>query len=171
MSRRTCFLVSFVLVVFPLQAQRAKDVRIVPGVATHMGQVASDHVVLHSVSIVPDEFGFRRVSSDGLGDASAFVVPADQVLVVTDVSARNINGPAGVGILIQLSIDDLAHPPVYESIFQLSGGGDGGTSDGMTSGFIVAPGLEIFALQTFLPPLTPLGETTIILRGYLAPDE
>ena len=86
MSRRTCFLVGLAVFVFPLQAQPVKDMRIVPGVATHMGQIASDHVVLQSVSIAIDEFEFRRISSDGLGDASAFEVPADTVLVVTDVS-------------------------------------------------------------------------------------
>ncbi len=176
MSRRTCFLVGLAIFVFPLQAQRAKDVRIVPGVATHMGQVASNHVVLHSVSLISggattDEFEFKRISSNGLGESSPFVVPAEKVLVVTDVNIRNINGGARQGMLFQLSIDDLANPPVHESIFPNSGDGDGGTNDGMTSGFIVAPGKEIFALQTFLPPRDPLGETTIILRGYLAPDE
>ena len=116
MSKKVCFLVVLVstVFVFPLQAQRAKDVRIVPGVATHMGQVASDHVVLHSVSLFPppmpgvptatDEFEFKRLFPDGSGDLvsdSAFVVPADKVLVITDVSIRNINGN-GRG-LIQLS--------------------------------------------------------------------
>ena len=173
MSRRTCFLVGLAVFVFPLQAQRAKDVRIVPGVATHMGQVASDHVVLHSVPLDDDEFVFKRIFPDGSSDLvndSPFVAPADKVLVVIDVSARNINGEATENILIQLSIANLANPPVYDSIFQNSGGGDGGTSDGMTSGFIVAPGQQILGLQTPLER-PPSGETTIILRGYLAPNE
>jgi len=125
--------------------------------------------VLHSVSIATDVFEFRRTSSEGLGDVSAFMVPADQVLVVTDVSARNIDGTGDM--LIQLSIAALANPPVYESVLHMSGGGDGGTNDGMTSGFIVAPELEILALRTFLNPAATPNETSIILRGYLAPNE
>ena len=82
MSKKVCCLVGLVLAVFvfPLQAQPVRDVRILPGVATHMGQVASDHVVLHSVSIAADEFEFKRLFPDGSGDLvndSAFVVPAD----------------------------------------------------------------------------------------------
>jgi len=183
MSKKVCFLVGFVLAVFvfPLQAQPVRDVRILPGVATHMGQVASDHVVLHSVANPPGggpidtvEFEFKRLFPDGTGDLDmdmAFVVPADKVLVFTDVSVTNFSGPAGVASLIQLSIADLAKPPVYNSVFANFGGGDGGTSDGMTSGFIVAPGQETLALQTFSQSVEPPGETTIILRGYLAPNE
>lgn len=173
MSRRTCFLVGLAIFVFPLQAQRAKDVRIVPGVATHIGQVASDHVVLHSVSMPADEFEFKRIFPDGSGDLvndSAFVAPADKVLVVTDVSDSNTSGDARENILIQLSIADLAHPPVYESAFEISAGGYGGTRDGMTSGFIVAPGQEILALLTVHEGGLS-GQITIILRGYLAPNE
>jgi len=185
MSRRTCFLVGLVVAVFvfPLQAQREKDVRIVSGVATHMGQVASDHVVLHSVSLFPppspgvptatDEFEFKRLFPDGSGDLvnySAFVVPDDKVLVVTDVSVRNVNSLIN-GVLIQLSIDDLFNPPVYELVLQIHPFGKGGNNDGMASGFIVAPGQQILALQTFLPPADSPGQTTIILRGYLAPNQ
>jgi len=87
MSRRTCFLVGLVLAVFvfPLQAQPVKDMRIVPGVATNMGQVASDPVVLHSVPIDDYESEFKRLFPDGSGDLvsdSAFVAPPDKVLVV-----------------------------------------------------------------------------------------
>jgi len=177
MSKKVCFLVSLVLAifVFPLQAQRAKDVRIVPGVATHMGQVASDHVVLHSVSIATDQFEFKRLFPDGSGDLvndSAFVAPADKVLVVTDVSVRNINGPPGESILTQISIASLSNPPVFQSFLQLVGGGvgTGGTNDGMTSGFVVAPGQQIFASQNFVE-FGSSGQTTIIVRGYLAPNQ
>jgi len=175
MPKKVCFLVVLVLAVFvfPLQAQRAKDVRIVPGVATHMGQVASDHVVLHSVSIATDRYEFKRLFPDGSGDLvndSAFVVPADKVLVVTDVSVRNINVPPEENILTQISIASLSNPPIFQSFLQLSGFGVGGTNDGMTSGFIVAPDQEIFASQDFLEFGTT-GEATIILRGYLAPNE
>jgi len=185
MSKKVCFLVGLVLAVFvfPLQAQPVRDVRIAPGVATHMGQVASEHVVLHSVFtfVIPPDgdvdavgFEFKRLFPDGSGDLvsdSSFVVPADKVLVVTDVSVTNFIGPAGAASLIQLSIADLVNPPVYSSVFANFGNGAGGTSDGMTSGFIVAPGQEILALRTFSSPVNEPGETTIILRGYLASNQ
>ena len=178
MSRRTCFLVGLAVAVFvfPLQAQRAKDVQIVPGVATHMGQVASDHVVLHSVSIATDEFEFKRLFPDGSGDLvtdSAFVVPADQVLVVTDVSVTNINIAVSEAVLTQISIASLSNPPVFQSFHIFPGGlvGAGGTNDGMTSGFIAAPGQQLFAQQTFIAQTQPSVQATIILRGYLAPNQ
>jgi len=97
------------------------------------------------------------------------VAPADKVLVVTDVSVTSFKG-SSISILIQLSIANLANPPVYDSVYF----GNGGTSDGMTSGFIVAPGQEILALQTFSESVQPGSgtfQTTIILRGYLAPNQ
>jgi len=150
-----------------------RDVQIAPGVATHMGQVASDHVVLHSVSIATDEFEFKRLFPDGSGDLvtdSAFVVPADKVFVATDVSV-GIEGTFSASYRIQISIASLDNPPVFESHF-FSASGDGGTNDGLTSGFIVAPGQQIFALQTVLNGGAPgTSQTTIIVRGYLAANE
>jgi len=77
MPKKVCFLVGLVLTifVFPLQAQRAKDVQIVPGVATHMGQVASDHVVLHSVFTfaTPPGGGLSTLPSLSLNDSSQMV--------------------------------------------------------------------------------------------------
>ncbi len=127
MPKKVCFLVGLALAVFvfPLQAQSVKDVQIVPGVATHMGQVASDHVVLHSVftfSTTPGAglidsfaFEFKRLFPNGSGDLvndAPFMVPPDKVLVVTDVSVRNINVPPEENILTQISIASLANSPV-----------------------------------------------------------
>ena len=57
--------------------------------------VTSDHVVLASV-LLPGvspfsyEFEFNQLLPDGSADLNAFVVPADKVLVVTDVSVTTI---------------------------------------------------------------------------------
>jgi len=144
-------------------------------VATHMGQAASKHVTLELVSGMPGGCGpslyaFNRVMPDGT--ASVFRIPDKEVLVVTDVDWQFENpGAAGTFQTLRLIIENLADPYVnrsaFDSTIMLGKHGKGGTSEHMTSGFVVSSRARI------CPDVFPMPTTLVhlLIRGYLTPDK
>jgi len=138
---------------------------------THMRQRPSDHVTLEVIGINRDEdpcetgLAFVRIHPDGSRDPVPpyFRVPANKVLVVTDVDWQYGGGqPRGVQTFrIFITGNDI--PRVFESTITLNDSGEGGISEAMTSGFVVASGSGI-CVDTF-----PGGGQIqhVVLRGYL----
>ena len=155
---------------------------------THLGQKAGDHVVLKSVDTDNSGIDFIRLFPDGTSGqcnpstlAGCFRVPADRVLIVTDVDWQYDGDTAGEHTLL-LFIENQANPAMRSNVHvsvinvdpsNFGGKRVGGASEQMTSGFVVSPGARITA------DLDPDGSrvaetgtiTNIILRGYLGLDQ
>lgn len=148
---------------------------------THTGQSPRDHVTLEVVGGVQcgcEEaealLDFIRVLPNGKATGN-FRVPSGAFLVVTDVDWQYIHpdGSAGAeGIqILRLFIQNRREPSTcsraFESTVVLSGLGQGGTSESMTSGFVVAAGSRICPDVIPGPMGPPAGLQHLILRGYL----
>jgi hypothetical protein len=147
---------------------------------THLGQPAVEQVVLHSaVGDTGCSFGtagrtFRRVFQDGTGALQPFEMPADRALVITDMDwwyhHPDDEAAAGARIVLRLMIQNLADPdrqePMVESTIILNDEGEGGTSEAMTSGFVMTSQAQL-CFDTFGGPAgPPSGVQHVILRGY-----
>jgi len=158
-----------------------------PNPNTHMGQRASQHVTLEVVSGFAGGCGplytsrsheFVRNLPDGTAASGRFRVPSGKVLVITDVDWQYVHpdGAAGAGaaVTVRLFIENLANDffsrRAFESTVTLSSLGEGGTSEAMTSGFIVSPAARICPDVIGAPAGPPSGLQHLLLRGYLAPD-
>jgi len=153
------------------------------GPNTHMGQPASEHVMLEAVGGAiggcgPALLDFIRNLPDGTTAGAFFRVPARKVLIVTDVDWQYVHplGPAGASQnqILRLFLENLANPPatqrVFESTVVLSAAGEGGASEAMTSGIVVSSAARICPDVSPGPLGPPSGLQHLILRGYLAPD-
>ena len=146
---------------------------------SHMGQPASHHVLLEAVGVADTgdsrkdlEF-FRtlpdcKVSPTG---PTGFRVPKGKVLIITDVDWQYGSGQAGGSQTFRVFIESLSEPDlqrrVFESTTHLDKSGNGGTSESMTTGFVVSRKVRL-AVDTF-----PGGGKIqhVLLRGYLALDK
>lgn len=137
---------------------------------THMGQRPSDHVTLESSGGSGDNVEFVRIKADGSKDpVSPWRVPAGKVLVVTDVDWQYNSADPGSRQTFRIFIVNLSSGEserVFESTVMLNDSGDGGISEGMTSGFVIssAGGIEV--------DVSPGGGriNRVIIRGYLCRD-
>jgi hypothetical protein len=102
-------------------------------------------------------------------------IPSNDVLVITDVDWQYIHpeGAAASGLIQtpRLFIQNLTNRDdnvrVFESTITPSTQGQGGISEGMTSGFVVSPAAKISA-DLFPGPMgPPWGLQHLLLRGYL----
>ena len=148
---------------------------------THLGQPPGQHVVLELVGGMTGGFGpanldFVRNLSNGHRAPGAFRVPTGKSLVVTDVDWQYVHpqGAAGAGEIevFRLFLQNLADPQssalrVFESTVLLSSKGQGGISESMTSGFVVAATARIGVDVVPGPLGPPSGLQHAILRGYL----
>jgi hypothetical protein len=146
-----------------------QDVRVVNATTTPVptrnvdARRASDIVTLLSTNI-----GFRRVSANGVLAGAEFVVPADQVLIVTDVEwTSSCNNCTGSFILtLEVNGASGAHRAVYTSYTLRASDGRAGSSESMETGFAVAEGGRI----TVAPTISNASTTSVIyLHGYLVP--
>jgi hypothetical protein len=147
---------------------------------THIGQSVQAHVVLESASGDTGCTGstagttFRRVFQDGNGALQPFQMPPDSALIVTDVDWQyaHPSGAAAAGrrVVLRVFIQNLADPTererVLESTIILNGSGEGGISEAMTTGFVVAPTAQICVDTGVNPTGPPSGLQHAILRGY-----
>jgi hypothetical protein len=151
---------------------------------THMGQPPSSHVTLENVGGIPGFCGgvdFARVLPDGTS-AGIFRVPAGQVLVVTDVDWEYAHpqGKDAKGTIQVLTLSIQNIPPAgendpepikaFQSTITLNFQGQGGTSEHMTSGFVVSSSARICLDVHSGPASTPSGLQSLLVRGYLTPD-
>lgn len=138
---------------------------------THMGQPASQHVLLESIGIADtgdprQDLGFFRVLPTGTLTPSSgrgFCPPRGKVLIITDVDWQYAAGTPGGMQIFRIYVSDRR---VLDSAITLSASGEGGISEAMTTGFVVPPG-RLISVDTF-----PGGGKIqhVLLRGYLAPN-
>ena len=147
---------------------------------THLGQSSEAHVVLESATgdtgctVSTAGTTFRRILQDGNGALQPFQMPADKSLIVTDVDWQ-YSHPTGAAaadrrVVLRLFIQNLADPNererVFESTIVLNGDGEGGTSEAMTTGFVVAPTAQLCVDTGVNPKGPPSGLQHMMLRGY-----
>jgi hypothetical protein len=136
---------------------------------THMGQRPSEHVTLEAVDVGggdQEDLNLRRIHPDGTRETSPFSVPASKVLVVTDVDWQYNSGDPKSRQTFRIFIRDFENDEshrVFESTIILNDSGDGGISEGMTSGFVLS------SKGTLQGDVSPGGGMInhIIIRGYL----
>lgn len=147
---------------------------------THLGQAPGELVVLESASgdtgcgSTTAGTTFRRVFQDGTGSLQPFAMPADRSLVITDIDwqYRHPDGAAeaGLRVTLRLFLQNLADPDrrerVAESTIVLDGDGEGGTSEAMTSGFVMTSAAQLCLDTAEAPKGPPSGLQHLILRGY-----
>jgi hypothetical protein len=141
---------------------------------THMGQPPSNHVTLESIGTDPKEdpcetgIDFARIHPDGSRDPVPpfFHVPPGKVFVVTDVDWQYGGGQPRQAQTFRIFIRGNDIPKVFESTIILNDSGEGGISEGMTSGFVVASGSAL-CVDT-----SPGGGQIqhVVIRGYLCRD-
>jgi hypothetical protein len=150
---------------------------------SHLGQPALNHVVLEVVAEVRGGYGagqfeFIRLMPDGNSVQQPFRVPQDQLLIITEVdwqySHPNHEAAAGQIEILRLLLQPLpsGQSPgvcVFESPATLGNKGEGGTSQSMTTGFVVSPHARICPEVIPGPTGPQFGLKHIILRGYVLP--
>jgi hypothetical protein len=167
---------------------RAKDELQGAKSLTHLGQPAGEYVILEVVGGMkggcgPAKIDFVRVLPDGGTEAGpgglGYRIPEGKLLVVTDVDWQYVHPKGAEGAakiqILRLSIESLAKPGssrrAFESTVTLSSQGEGGTSQSMTSGFIVSSKARICP-DVFPGPLgPPSGLQHLIVRGYLIAEK
>jgi len=147
---------------------------------THLGQAPGELVVLESASgdtgcgATTAGTTFRRVFQDGTGSLQPFEMPGDRSLVITDIDwqYRHPGGAAeaGLRVTLRLFLQNLADPDrrerVAESTILLNDAGEGGTSEAMTSGFVMTAAAQLCLDTAEAPMGPPSGLQHLILRGY-----
>jgi hypothetical protein len=138
---------------------------------THMGQPASQLVLLESIGIADtgdpqQDLGFFRTLPTGAHTPTSgkgFCPPRGKVLIITDVDWQYAGGAPGGMQVFRIFV---AGQRVCESAITLSASGEGGISEALTTGFVVAPG-KLLSVDT-----SPGGGRIqhVLLRGYLAPN-
>jgi hypothetical protein len=143
---------------------------------THMGQPPANHVTLEAYGGVGGALLFVRTLPDGNVDGGSgtqgWRIPSNDMLVVTDVDWQYVHpeGPLAYGLrqTLRLFIENLAEPEytrrVFESTITLSTQGQGGISEGMTSGFVISSAAK---LTVDVYPGPTGGLQHLLVRGYL----
>ena len=147
---------------------------------THLRQSREAHVVLESATgdtgctVSTAGTTFRRILQDGNGALQPFQMPPEKSLIVTDVDWQYSHpiGAAAAGrrVVLRVFIQNLADPTqrerVFESTIILNSAGEGGTSEAMTAGFVMAPTAQLCVDTGVNPKGPPSGLQHAILRGY-----
>ncbi|MGC4050681.1 MAG: hypothetical protein QM757_15000 [Paludibaculum sp.] len=114
---------------------------------------------------------FVRSWGDGGADTSAFRVGEGSVLVITDVDWRYVTGPPNQFAVLRLLVQNLSDSSktrrAFESSLRLDGFGNGGTSERMTTGFVVRPEARICADVLGESEGSVVRLSRVLLRGYL----
>ena len=147
---------------------------------THLRQSREAHVVLESATgdtgctVSTAGTTFRRILQDGNGALQPFQMPPEKSLIVTDVDWQYSHpiGAAAAGgrVVLRVFIQNLADPTqrerVFESTIILNSAGEGGTSEAMTAGFVMATTAQLCVDTGVNPKGPPSGLQHAILRGY-----
>lgn len=119
----------------------------------------------------PHKMEFVRAMGDGSVNSSPFRVIQKATLVITDVDWRYVSGPPNQFVFLRLLVQSLANPDQssagMESTIRLDGFGNGGTSEHMTTGFVVRPEARICALVPGEAEGTVVRLSRVLLRGYV----
>ena len=147
--------------------------------ATHLGQVVSNHITLELVGGIkggygPEQLGWVRILPDGNVESGPgggnYVVPARKRLVITDLDWQyNDHGTTNVGVAVTLRLFVVGEEPsgqrLMESTVVLSSAGIGGTVTSWTSGGVFGPGTRIGIDTVPLPTANRLQHAMV--HGYL----
>lgn len=147
--------------------------------ATHLGQVVSNHVTLELVGGIrggygPEQLGWVRILPNGNkasgSGGSNYVVPTRKRLVITDLDWQfDGRGTANAGAAVSLRlfvVDGRGRDQLLmESTIVLSPAGQGGTVTSWTSGGVWGPGTRIGVDTVPLPSANRLLHA--MLHGYL----
>jgi hypothetical protein len=144
---------------------------------THLGQQVQDHVTLEVVGGLTGGCGaalldFVRILPDGSSQSGpqggGWRIPRGRFLVITDVDWQYVHPDAGNAAghieVLRLFVGERR---VFESTLVLSTTGEGGISESMTAGFVVASSTHICPDVIPGPVGPPSGLQHLILRGYL----
>ncbi|MBM4275625.1 MAG: hypothetical protein FJ134_14365 [Deltaproteobacteria bacterium] len=144
------------------------------GDATHMGQIASKHVLLSGIyDLETENLKFYRVHYDTRLETKNYRVPPKEVLVITDVTWTFAGSSADAGrtAVVSLSIyrpGKKNYAETFLSSATLDATGWCLKNEKVVSGVIVGADMEV-RLTPPSPALTSDIPQTIFLRGYLAP--
>jgi hypothetical protein len=110
-------------------------------------------------------YDFRRVFSNGTSAASEFVVPANQVLIVTDVVWEIVGANSGNGTTINLAVQGAGGAAHIVHVSHLTGDNSFGvtSTENLKTGFAAAAGAKIGM------SIGGIGPSDVILHGYLIP--
>ncbi len=147
--------------------------------ATHLGQVVSNHVTLELIGGInggygPEQFGWVRILPNGNIESGPgggnYVVPARNHLVITDLDWQyDDHGTANAGAAVTLRLFVVGGESngrrLMESTVVLSSAGVGGTVTSWTSGGVFGPGTRIGIDTVPLPTAHRLQHA--LLHGYL----
>jgi hypothetical protein len=124
---------------------------------------ASNIVTLYASSATG--YDFRRVFLNGTRAADEFVVPANQVLIVTDVVWEVTGANSGNGTTIDIAVRGASGAAHIVHVSHLTGDSSFGvtSSETMKTGFAAAPGAKVVL------GLAGIGPSDVILHGYLVP--
>jgi len=115
---------------------------------------------------------FVRSWGDGSSETSAFRVSEGALLVITDVDWRYVTGPPNQFAVLRLLVQNLGDPSktrrTFESAVRLDGYGNGGTSEHMTTGFVVRPEARICAEVPGEAQGSVVRLSRVLLRGYVS---
>ena len=138
--------------------------------ATHLGRKASEIVNLSGLFNANGEIFFMRTLPDGTANSS-FTIPADKVLIITDINWQIESGNPGTVARLSLRIENLANPifirNVHNSVLTLNSAGVNGLNERMAAGIVISSAAKITA--NLNAPSGALGG--LFLIGYLAPEE
>ncbi len=114
---------------------------------------------------------FVRSWGDGTAETSAFRVIEGSLLVITDVDWRYVTGPPNQFAVLRLLVQNLGDSSksrrTFESSVRLDGFGNGGTSEHMTTGFVVRPEARICAEVPGEAEGSVVRLSRVLLRGYV----
>ncbi|QOY88718.1 hypothetical protein [Paludibaculum fermentans] len=114
---------------------------------------------------------FVRSWGDGSAETSAFRVSEGSLLVITDVDWRYVTGPPNQFAVLRLLVQNLGDPAksrrTFESAVRLDGFGNGGSSERMTTGFVVRPEARICAEVPGEAEGSVVRLSRVLLRGYV----
>ena len=147
--------------------------------ATHLGQVVSNHITLELVGGIkggygPEQLGWVRILPDGNIEAGPgggnYVVPTRKHLVITDLDWQyDDHSTANAGAAVTLRLFVVGGDPngrrLMESTVMLSSAGAGGTVTSWTSGGVFGPGTRIGIDTSPLSTANRLQHA--MLHGYL----
>jgi hypothetical protein len=161
----------------PAASVQVQDVRVVNAITTPVptrdvdARKASDIVTLLFAGSATANV-FKRAQATGVLSPSEFIVPADQVLVITDVEWTRLcsNCTAGSNDKITLEVFGAngAHRLVFASVAPVGSNSQAGASESMETGFAVAEGGHVAIGPSFSSGSG--SNLTVFLHGYLIPS-
>ena len=146
------------------------------GEVTRLAVPPNDFVTLEMISGAKEGCGearldFRRLFPDGTSSPEVFRIPEGRLLLVTDVDWHYSSGAPGLvqilALIVENRTDQAKRHTSFESTIRLGSDGVGGTSEHLTTGFVISSSARICIELRNGPIGSPLRLSKVLLRGYL----